>query len=106
MVDDQVGCPTFTGHLGPALVEIAERRPQGILHVAGAGACTWHDLAVATFAEAGLPMTVRSGSTAALGLPAPRPANSALASTREDAPRLPAWREGLSAYLSERVAPV
>ena len=26
VVADQIGCPTFTGHLAPALVEIAERR--------------------------------------------------------------------------------
>src|SRR3954447_5767471 len=38
VVDDQVGCPTFTGHLAPALVEIAERRLTGVLHVAGGGA--------------------------------------------------------------------
>ena len=28
VVADQIGCPTFTGHLAPALVEIAERRAQ------------------------------------------------------------------------------
>ena len=39
-------------------------------------------------------------STAALGRPAPRPAFSALASTRGDAPVLPPWREGLRAHLA------
>src|SRR4051794_13088095 len=54
VVDDQVGCPTFTGHLGPALVMIAERRLRGVLHVAGGGACSWCELAQATFAQAGV----------------------------------------------------
>src|SRR5829696_5983762 len=49
VVDDQIGCPTFTGHLAPALVEIAERRLTGVLHVAGRGACSWCELARATF---------------------------------------------------------
>ncbi len=54
MVDDQVGCPTYTGHLAPALVEIAERGLTGVLHVAGGGRCSWFDLANATFEETGL----------------------------------------------------
>src|SRR5919204_4398356 len=52
VVDDQVGCPTYTGHLAPALVTIAERNLAGVLHVAGRGQCSWFDLAVATFEEA------------------------------------------------------
>jgi dTDP-4-dehydrorhamnose reductase len=100
VVDDQVGCPTYTGHLAPALVEIAERGTTGILHVAGAGSCSWFELAVATFEETGLNCRVTPQSTAALGRPAPRPAYSVLASTRDDVPRLPEWREGLRAHLS------
>ena len=100
VVDDQVGCPTYTGHLAPALVTIAERGLTGVLHVAGGGRCSWLELAEATFAEAGLACTVRPQSTAALGRPAPRPAFSALASTRGDAPVLPPWREGLRAHLA------
>ena len=53
VVDDQVGCPTFTGHLATALVTIAEQRLQGVRHVAGAGSCSWHDLAAAAFAATG-----------------------------------------------------
>ena len=100
VVDDQIGCPTYTGHLAPALVTIAERGLTGVMHVAGGGRCSWLDLAVATFDETGLHCTVRPQSTADLGRPAPRPAFSALASTRDDAPVLPPWREGLRAHLA------
>jgi dTDP-4-dehydrorhamnose reductase len=100
VVDDQVGCPTYTGHLAPALVEIAERGSTGVMHVTGAGFCTWFDLAEATFAETGLDCRVRPQSTAELGRPAPRPAYSVLSSTRADAPVLPNWREGLRAHLT------
>ncbi len=99
VVDDQVGCPTYTGHLAPALVAIAERRPTGFLHVAGGGTCSWFELAEATFADAGLSCRVLPGRTADLDRPAPRPALSVLASTRADAPQLPPWREGLRAHL-------
>ena len=100
VVDDQVGCPTYTGHLAPALVTIAERGLTGVVHAAGAGSCSWFDLARATFQETGLECRLRRQSTADTGRPAPRPAFSALASTRRDAPVLPLWREGLRAHLA------
>jgi dTDP-4-dehydrorhamnose reductase len=100
VVDDQVGCPTYTGHLAPALVDIAERRLTGVLHVAGGGRCSWFELAQATFEETGIECRVKPQSTAQLGRPAPRPAFSALASTRDDAPILPPWRDGLRAHLA------
>ena len=99
VVDDQIGCPTYTGHLAPALVEVAERGLTGVLHVAGAGACSWYDLAIATFEEAGIDVAVERGSTADLGRPAPRPAYSVLGVTRPETPRLPAWRDGVREYL-------
>jgi dTDP-4-dehydrorhamnose reductase len=102
VVDDQVGCPTYTGHLAPALVEIAERGLTGVLHVAGGGHCSWFDLANTTFEETGLQCRVKPQSTADIGRPAPRPAFSVLKSTRADAPTLPAWRDGLKAHLARR----
>jgi dTDP-4-dehydrorhamnose reductase len=101
VVDDQVGCPTWTGHLAPALVAIADARLTGVMHVAGAGACSWFDLARATFERAGLDCEVRPQSTAELGRPAPRPAFSVLRSTRAEVPILPAWENGLDGYLHE-----
>jgi dTDP-4-dehydrorhamnose reductase len=103
VVADQIGCPTFTGHLAPALVAIAEQRLSGILHVAGGGACSWHELAQATFDEAGADCCALPVTTAEFPRPAPRPAWSVLGSTRPDAPALPPWREGLSAYLRSEV---
>ena len=99
VVDDQVGCPTWTGHLARALVDIAERRPTGVLHVAGAGACSWHELAVAAFAATRTDCAVNRMSTAELGRPAPRPAYSVLETERGDTPVLPHWRDGLAGYL-------
>jgi dTDP-4-dehydrorhamnose reductase len=101
VVDDQVGCPTWTGHLAPALVSIAEERLGGVMHVAGAGACSWFELARATFARAGVDCEVRPQSTAALRRPAPRPAYSVLRSTRAEVPSLPDWSDGLAGYLHE-----
>jgi dTDP-4-dehydrorhamnose reductase len=101
VVDDQVGCPTWTGHLAPALLDAAARRLTGIAHLAGGGACSWFDLACAAFAAAGVECEVRPQSTAELGRPAPRPAVSILRSTRSDAPALPDWRDGLAGYLAQ-----
>ena len=102
VVDDQVGCPTYTGHLAPALVAIAEQRLGGVVHVAGGGSCSWHDLAAAAFARTGAEITLHPCTTAEFPRPAARPAYSVLASERADAPILPHWEQGLDAYLAAR----
>jgi len=99
VVDDQIGCPTFTGHLARALLTIAEQRLGGIRHVAGGGECSWYDLAAATFDATGAGVELHRGRTGDLDRPAPRPAYSVLRSERPDTPLLPPWREGLHAYL-------
>jgi dTDP-4-dehydrorhamnose reductase len=100
VVADQVGCPTFSGHLAEALVTIAERRAAGIHHAAGGGACSWFDLALATFDAIGTRVRVTPVTTDAFPRPAARPAWSVLGSERPDAIRLPDWREGLRAHLT------
>lgn len=103
VVADQVGCPTFTGDLGPALVALAESRPLGLLHVVGAGRCSWHEFAVEVLRAAGLTTVVRPVTAAEFPRPAPRPAWSVLGTERpEVAPRLPHWRRGLEDYMRTR----
>jgi dTDP-4-dehydrorhamnose reductase len=105
VVDDQRGSPTFTGHLARALIELTLRDPPplGLLHLAGAGECSWWEFACEIVALAGVGANVVPCRTAQMPRPARRPAYSVLASERPEAPALPPWREGLAEYLTARV---
>jgi dTDP-4-dehydrorhamnose reductase len=98
VVADQVGSPTYVGHLAEATKQIVHL-PYGVYHVAAAGECSWADFAEAIFEEAGLATRVRRISTAEFGARAPRPAYSVLRSEK-GAPELPHWREGVRACLA------
>ena len=100
MVSDQIGCPTFTGHLATALVALAQQRTLGVLHVAGLGQCSWYQFAAAIVDAAGSDCPVRPISSAEYPTPTRRPANSVLVSER-GAPTLPEWRAGLEQFISE-----
>src|SRR4051812_48341361 len=102
VVDDQIGCPTYTGHLASALVELAEGRLTGVLHVAGAGECSWYEFAQEIFRKAERDVEVAPCTTDEFPRPAPRPKYSVLRSAKRRTPVLPDWRHGLEAYLSER----
>ena len=98
VVDDQVGCPTYVGHLAEATKKLIEL-PGGVWHLAAQGQCSWADFAETIFEDAALPCRVRRVATSTLNRPAPRPAYSVLRSERAAAPELPHWREGLRACL-------
>jgi dTDP-4-dehydrorhamnose reductase len=103
VVDDQVGSPTFVGHLAGVVPQLLQL-PYGVRHVAADGECTWADFAEAIFEEAGVRCRVRRITNVELGRPAPRPAYSVLRSEHADTPRLPHWREGLRDCLA-RLSP-
>jgi dTDP-4-dehydrorhamnose reductase len=104
VVDDQVGCPTWAGHLAPALVDMAGRRGDtGLFHGAGAGHCSWFEFAVAIFDRAGADVRVLPTTSEAFKRPAPRPAWSVMGTERAPGVQLPPWEAGLEGHLKERL---
>jgi dTDP-4-dehydrorhamnose reductase len=98
VVDDQVGCPTFTGHLAEALLTLAAGGERGVMHVAGGSSCSWFEFAREILARADVEADLQPCSTEQFPRPARRPAYSVLASER-GGPTLPTWQDGLEAYL-------
>jgi dTDP-4-dehydrorhamnose reductase len=98
VVDDQRTAPTYVGHLAAATRELLER-PFGVWHLAAAGAATWAEFAEAIFEETGVDTRVRRISSAELGRGA-QWATHEVVRSKEEAPALPHWREGLRECLS------
>jgi dTDP-4-dehydrorhamnose reductase len=104
VVADQVGCPTWTGHLAPRVLRLIERDLAGVFHVTNSGVTSWHGLATEIVAAAGIEADVVPIATAEHPTRAPRPAYSVLenrACRLLGEPPLPAWQEGLRSYVAE-----
>jgi dTDP-4-dehydrorhamnose reductase len=104
VVRDQVGCPTYTGHLADAIVRLLDTELYGVHHIAAGGECSWYEFAVEIFRQAGSATRVLSCTTDEYPRPARRPAYSVLGTEIDYPIVLPEWREGLASYLAERAA--
>jgi dTDP-4-dehydrorhamnose reductase len=82
VVSDQTFAPTFADELAEALLALARVSARGLLHVANAGSCSWHELAVAALRAAGIDAPVEAIKAAQLQLPARRPPYSVLDTSR------------------------
>jgi dTDP-4-dehydrorhamnose reductase len=102
VVHDQVGCPTYTGHLAVGLLRLVDSAAYGIHHMAGEGSCSWYEFAMEIFRQAEVVTRVMASSTDMMERPAKRPANSVLVSRRSTPIQLPPWQRGLSDYLARR----
>jgi dTDP-4-dehydrorhamnose reductase len=112
MVTDIVGSPTWVRDLAAAIVALVDRPTRGVFHVAGGGACSRYEEAVAALEEAGRdtrslsPVTWESYRRLA-SPSANRGANTALEGRAWAAagfsPLRP-WRDALTAVVPEIVA--
>ena len=103
VVSDQIGSPTSTLELAPALWDVLLNGEAGVYHAACEGECSWYDLAVATIA-AGDPVEcdIEPCTTEEFPRPAARPKYSVLDCSKlaelRGAPLSP-WKEALLTYL-------
>ncbi len=111
VVDDQVGCPTYTRFLARALADLGPRREvTGVLHYRNREPVSWYAFARAVVRlSPGGPESaeVIPVSTAEFPRPAPRPAYSVLDVARFEAAvgrRVEPWEAGLCDYL-ESISP-
>jgi dTDP-4-dehydrorhamnose reductase len=102
VVDDQIGSPTWSGHLAPAILGLLEREVSGLVHLTGAGAVSWNGFAKEIFRQAEVDCDVEPASSEQMPRPAPRPAYSVLESERDDVLPMPPWQDGLAGYLAAR----
>ena len=102
VVRDQVGCPTYTGHLAEALVRLIDGESYGLHHIAGGGECSWFEFANEIFERAGTETRAMSCTSDEFPRPAPRPAYSVLRTERDYGLELPPWQDGLASYLADR----
>ena len=126
VVADQQGCPTSADDLAEAILAIArqlgaadrgqdgqqDHLKSGVFHACGAGAATWHGLAVAVFQDAarhGHPVPeVEAISTQDWPTPARRPPDSRLDCgklAQAFGVRLPDWRSSVARTIDELLAP-
>ncbi len=102
VVTDQIGSPTWSGHLAPALLGLLEREVRGLVHLTGRGAGLLERLRQGDLPPGGGRVRVEPATSEQMARPAPRPAWSALESERDDVLPMPAWQDGLAGYLAAR----
>jgi dTDP-4-dehydrorhamnose reductase len=102
VVGDQVFSPTCASDLARASLALVEAGARGLFNVTNTGACSWHELACAAVALAGLDAPVERITSAELALPARRPAYSVLSPRKYlglGLPPLRCWRDALAECL-------
>lgn len=99
VVDDQVGCPTWSVALSEAIIKLLEDEADfGTYHVCGSGKTSWYGFTKEIFKLAGIKTPVIPVTTAEFPRPAKRPAYSVL----ENGGICPDWKVSLRQYMELR----
>jgi len=104
VVDDQVGCPTYTVDLAGCMVDLAEKDRRGIYHFCNGPACSWFDFACEIIKLAGLDCEVVPCTTNEYPTKAKRPGYSVLdaSKTAEAIGQIRSWQQCLEDFIKEK----
>lgn len=99
VVDDQVGCPTWTVELANGIVKLIEEYEYGTYHVCGSGFTSWYGFAKEIFEQENLFVNLKPCTTDEFPRPAKRPKYSVM----DNGNICRNWKLALKDYLSLRI---
>ena len=98
VVDDQIGCPTWTVELANGILKLLDSKPYGTYHVCGSGHTSWYGFAKEIFRLSGLEVNLKPCTTDEFPRAAKRPAFSIM----ENEGICRNWQFALKDYLDLR----
>ena len=106
IVGDQIGSPTYTLHLAPILLDMAQSDKYGIYHITGEGFCSWANFASEVFNISNKQVKVNPIPSSEFPTKAKRPKNSRLNKSALDDygfTRMPDWQESLKYFIKNEL---
>ena len=99
VVDDQIGCPTWTVELANGIVKLIQGEEYGIYHICGSNSTSWYDFAKEIFKQIHKEVNLLPCSTEEFPRPARRPKYSVMENNKicRD------WKLALKDYLALRI---
>ena len=97
VVDDQVGCPTWTVELASGILKLLNK-PYGTYHICGSGYTSWYGFAREIFSQYNLDVDLKPCTTEEFPRPAKRPRYSVMDNNK----LCRNWKSALSDYLTLR----
>lgn len=103
VVNDQIGCPTYSGDLATWTLDLLSTPASGIYHAVNTGICSWFEFATTIFKLQKIDVNVSPVTSDSFPSVAKRPAYSILKTQRLSQAlnyKIRKWPEALSEYLS------
>jgi len=102
VVNDQIGCPTYTADLSKCIVQLMETNKYGVYHVSNSGSCSWFEFAKEIFRQTNNSIKLEPCRTDQFPRPAKRPSysvidNMGLRINQFDP--MPHWKNALKRFL-------